>query len=102
MKRIRPCHNPDCNNNVPRPRRLFCCERCSKIVHGRIYRAKERSLDKAVAPVVQMRRYEPTVVVTVRVCHECKRPTPDYRCPECLAKWRAKHGVSRSMSGEDF
>lgn len=29
-----------------------------------------------------------------RRCHDCGRPTPDYRCAECLKKWRQKHGVS--------
>lgn len=26
-----------------------------------------------------------------RRCHDCKRPTDDYRCPECWEKYRAKH-----------
>lgn len=26
-----------------------------------------------------------------RKCHDCKRPTDNYRCPECWAKYRAKH-----------
>lgn len=28
-----------------------------------------------------------------RVCHDCGRPTTDYRCEACLGKWRKKHGV---------
>ena len=27
-------------------------------------------------------------------CCGCGRPTPDHRCPACLAEWRRKHGVS--------
>lgn len=29
-----------------------------------------------------------------RPCHDCKKPTWDYRCPACQAKWRNKYGVS--------
>lgn len=30
-----------------------------------------------------------------RVCHDCKTPTSNYRCPKCLKKWREKHKVSQ-------
>lgn len=30
----------------------------------------------------------------LRKCHDCGRPTSDYRCQECWKKWRRKHGVS--------
>lgn len=29
-----------------------------------------------------------------RKCHDCGKPTSDYRCQECWKKWRRKHGVS--------
>lgn len=35
-----------------------------------------------------------------RTCHDCGKPTNDYRCSACLAKWRAKNHVS-SWSGDD-
>lgn len=25
------------------------------------------------------------------LCHDCKKPTPTYRCPKCQAKHLAKH-----------
>jgi len=28
-----------------------------------------------------------------RRCHDCGRPTTDYRCPACLAAWRRRNGV---------
>jgi hypothetical protein len=31
--------------------------------------------------------------ITTRKCHDCGRPTTDYRCPPCLRAWRLKHGV---------
>lgn len=36
-----------------------------------------------------------------RKCHDCGRPTDDYRCPVCLRKWRQKNGVSESACGID-
>lgn len=36
-----------------------------------------------------------------RKCHDCGRPTDDYRCPVCLRKWRQKNGVSESAYGID-
>ncbi len=38
----------------------------------------------------------PKRVIHSRKCHDCKRPTSDYRCPRCLRKWRIKHGVAES------
>ena len=29
-----------------------------------------------------------------RRCHDCGRPTSDYRCCACQARWRRRHGVS--------
>lgn len=34
-----------------------------------------------------------------RRCHDCGKPTSDYRCPACLARWRAKHGVPVNADG---
>lgn len=28
-----------------------------------------------------------------RRCHDCGKPTSDYRCPRCLTRWRRKHNV---------
>ena len=28
-----------------------------------------------------------------RACHDCARPTTDYRCASCLNAWREKHDV---------
>jgi len=38
--------------------------------------------------------------LSMRRCHDCGRPTADYRCPKCRARWRARNGVSPS-AGED-
>lgn len=34
-----------------------------------------------------------------RKCHDCGRPTYNYRCTPCTAKWKKKHAVSMS---DDF
>lgn len=35
-----------------------------------------------------------------RICHDCKRPTPDYRCPDCWAKRRKKASPSAQFDHE--
>lgn len=36
----------------------------------------------------------------IRACHDCGRPTPDYRCPECWRKLRLKAGLDAQSSEE--
>jgi len=38
---------------------------------------------------------------SVRRCHDCGRPTVDYRCPKCLAAWRARNGVSQAAVDDE-
>lgn len=33
-----------------------------------------------------------------RTCHDCGKPTNNYRCDACAAKWKKKHGVMGTMS----
>ena len=37
-----------------------------------------------------------------RRCHDCGRPTDDYRCPACRGIWRRKHSVATVENGGDF
>lgn len=92
--RPKTCGNPKCGNPLPKTRWVFCSDRCSNRVHHakeRERKALARTADPVnqVAPVLR----ESSVIVPGRVCHDCKRPTSDYRCPTCLARWRARHGV---------
>lgn len=43
----------------------------------------------------ERRRRKPDAVA-VRACHDCGRPTTDYRCPVCQKKFRQRHGVITS------
>lgn len=61
--------------------RLFCSDRC-RILSRKAYKAND---------MAQVRQAPPS---SLRHCHDCGRPTTDYRCRECLGKWREKHGVS--------
>ncbi len=29
-----------------------------------------------------------------RLCHDCKKPTNDYRCPDCQNLWRKKNSIT--------
>ena len=31
---------------------------------------------------------------SIRKCHDCGKPTTNYRCAECLTKWKIKNGLS--------
>lgn len=71
--------------------RRYCSLDCSKI--GEVRRqmkkrlaAKERRLKGECAPAK-------ATEILRRKCHDCGRPTSDYRCPACLRAWRQKHGV---------
>lgn len=39
--------------------------------------------------------------VSIRRCHDCGRPTTDYRCSSCRAQFRRKHGVSEFWNDEE-
>lgn len=41
-------------------------------------------------------------VLFSRECHDCKKPTTQYRCPQCHEEWRRKHGVPEDACGEDI
>ena len=119
MRASRICGNPDCGKPLPKTRWLYCCDRCGKNVRRKAYRDRMRAKDKRRedGSFVSLRsaqddrargmaqRYESSVIAKGRACHDCQRPTSDYRCSACLAKWRARHGVPARTNleyGEDF
>lgn len=42
------------------------------------------------------KKYErsPRYEAPKRPCHDCGKPTTDYRCMACRRKWATKHGIS--------
>lgn len=82
------------------------CKRCGKLFrHGgkalqfcddcRDIRAKEQWQAQAerLRQLMAERTPKPN-----RKCHDCGKPTWDYRCPECLKKWRAKNRVPENYA----
>ena len=39
--------------------------------------------------------------LSIRRCHDCGKPTTDYRCPKCLVRWRMKNGVPACGGDEE-
>ena len=39
--------------------------------------------------------------LSLRRCHDCGKPTVDYRCPKCRARWRERNGVAPSAQEDD-
>ena len=60
-------------------------------------RPKPASKGKARKPLPP----PPPDMLSRRRCHDCGKATTDYRCPQCLAKWRAKNGVSPAAKEDD-
>ena len=40
-------------------------------------------------------------MIKPRKCHDCGKPTFNYRCSACWEKWRAKYGVIPDVLDED-
>ena len=43
----------------------------------------------------------PAGMLSRRRCHDCGKPTTDYRCPSCLAAWRRRNGVPAAGGEEE-
>lgn len=56
---------------------------------------------------IESDRFKTANLPRQRKCHDCGRPTSDYRCPACWAKLRREHGLpfeDRALASldEDF
>ena len=74
---------------------------------GREYELKISAILEAAknqTPIVKTKRFFPQKErrINSRLCHDCKKPTSDYRCPSCLKKWRIKNGVVESGRETSF
>jgi hypothetical protein len=56
---------------------------------------------KRSSPIPRLNAEDATLLqATGRACHDCGRLTYDYRCPDCLARWRTRHHVDEDALGE--
>lgn len=71
-------------------------------------RKKEREEQEAAeikrrkeAKYAKAKKHDGTRSKYSRKCHDCGKPTNNYRCPTCLEKWRIKNCVPTSGSSDD-
>ena len=72
---------------------LYCCNECRLEHTGRIKPAVVR--EEIEVPVDEQ-------PIFLRKCHDCGRPTTNYRCDKCLSKWRRKHHVKDEIESEEY
>lgn len=71
------------------------CARCGAAFMPRNSAQVYCTLSCANAMESDRRRKGLSLDVT-RKCHDCGRPTTDYRCPNCRQRFLAKHGIHLS------
>lgn len=49
----------------------------------------------------EMERENKRIIHYTRNCHDCGKPTSNYRCAKCLKKWREKNHVTGAYDAED-
>lgn len=83
----------------------WCAERLGRTKNsvqskaGSLGLTKRRKRTGQEKEILKLRR---ELGLSARRCHDCGKPTPDYRCPACLAKWRRKHGVAAYAPEEPY
>ena len=85
------------------------CQRCGAQVQAKISSRKfcddclrKRNAERMRQSRVHERRMPADDSLFSRECHDCKKPTTQYRCPQCHEEWRRKHGVPEDACGEDI
>ena len=93
---------------VTRPGQLVCAdELCQQVVlrEAQAIRALAGGRKGKALPVRDERKLALAEKRSqkLRKCHDCGRPTVDFRCPSCRAAWRIKHGLApmRSVFDEE-
>lgn len=77
-----------CGSEIESHRRtIYCSDKCAK--QG-VVSASQRQKDREYATELVARRGQDPK----RKCHDCGKPTTDYRCAKCLKKWRKKHNLA--------
>ena len=89
----------ECGEPIPadrHPATVTCSERCYAARVDRQRKTKAKELMGQGRTGVKRRPGEPGQRGTRQCASGCGRWINDYRCPECWAKLRAKHGVLQS------
>ena len=94
-----------CNKTylVTRPGQLVCADPlCQHVVlqEAQAIRALNGEKKEGPLPVRDERRLALAEKrgQKLRKCHDCGRPTVDFRCPSCRAAWRVKNGLAPMKS----
>ena len=74
----------------------YCCEACHREADNQARREKTKGIFRPPEGGVPRRRS----AKYSRTCHDCGKPTDNYRCEKCLRRWRLQHGV-RVLAAED-
>lgn len=93
---------------VTRPGQLVCAdELCQQVVlrEAQAIRALAGGRKGKALPVRDERKLALAEKRSqkLRKCHDCGRPTVDFRCPSCRTAWRIKNGLApmRSVFDEE-
>ena len=93
---------------VTRPGQLVCAdELCQQVVlrEAQAIRALAGGRKGKTLPVRDERKLALAEKRSqkLRKCHDCGRPTVDFRCPSCRTAWRVKNGLApmRSVFDEE-
>lgn len=83
-------------------RKMYCTTECiarTRAATMRSARADKKTgwaYEKAQAALEPKDR-----MLQMRTCHDCGKPTWNYRCDACLRKWRKKNGVAVEIVGDN-
>lgn len=89
--------------------RSFICGKCRRKQENKLKKQRREELkaqtkakkkaDKKIEVVEQPEEEEPDVLAEIelaptRHCHDCGKPTNNFRCDKCWDKWKIRHGIS--------
>lgn len=67
-----------------------------------IYDHRELFLEPLVKRKITLGKASRQITRDIRRCHDCGRPTTDYRCPRCWARLRRRGGYAPNGDASDM
>lgn len=91
---------PVCGETYVNPHYAACCynKQCRNAMKKGVAKAR---IARGECPKRQRPHRPKYMPLDVRKCHDCGKPTPDYRCPACQAAFREKNNVTWSDTVAD-